>query len=306
MSHNPPKPQPPNVPEPEGSQQETTQTISNQVVWRTQAIKVLRGAIEALEGLVAKLESEPAAPTTPSFLDKLLTGWNATLAKIRSLLPENLSSKLSNTALTGIIAGVAATLVWTSSAFLTTKPTEVVNLPSPEPIATPILPAESSPEPISTPNVLPAEPPIAAPISEPLPSEPPVPTAKNSTPAELTAPAAPEPVAVIPAPEPVVELTPEQTLIAAIENQVTEISDRFADGLIQAIQVNFAGSGLTIKVGDDWYSLQPLQQDKLATRMLERAEELDFVHLEITDPQGVLVARSPVVGSDMVILKRQA
>jgi hypothetical protein len=101
-----------------------------------------------------------------------------------------------------------------------------------------------------------------------------------------------------------VELTPEQTLIAAIENQVAEISDRFADGLIQSIQVNFEGSSLTIKVGDNWYSLTPSQQDKLAARMLEESRGLDFSRLEITDPQGTLLARSPVVGKDMVILKR--
>jgi len=51
------------------------------------------------------------------------------------------------------------------------------------------------------------------------------------------------------------ELTPEQNLIASIENQVAEITDSYADGLIQSIQANFQGS-LTIKVGDDWYNLQ--------------------------------------------------
>jgi hypothetical protein len=101
------------------------------------------------------------------------------------------------------------------------------------------------------------------------------------------------------------ELTPEQNLIASIENQIAEISDRYADGLIQSIQANFQGSRLTIKIGDDWYNLKQSQQDKLAARMLERARELDFTHLEITDPEGALLARSPVVGIDMVILKRQ-
>jgi len=61
-------------------------------------------------------------------------------------------------------------------------------------------------------------------------------------------------------------------LIASIENQVAEITDSYADGLIQSIQANFQGSRLTIKVGDDWYNLS--QQDKLAARMLERARSL--------------------------------
>jgi len=79
-------------------------------------------------------------------------------------------------------------------------------------------------------------------------------------------------------------------LIASIENQVAEITDSYADGLIQSIQANFQGSRLTIKVGDDWYNLQQSQQDKLAARMLERARELDFSQLDITDPEGTLLA----------------
>jgi hypothetical protein len=227
-----------------------------------------------LEGVVEKLEAEPPAggeTRQPSFLDKLQLGWSAVLGKIRSLLPENLNQKLSDTALTGVIAGLAVILVWTASTLLPGKPPELANLPASEP----------------------------------------VPPADITTPPELTAPTEPQPIEVTPPPEPVptptptLELTPEQNLIASIENQVAEITDRYADGLIQSIQANFQGSRLTIKVGDDWYNLKQLQQDKLAARMLERSRELDFSQLEITDPEGTLLARSPVVGNDMVILKRQ-
>ncbi len=299
MSQEPPNSQPPLSPdEPEAEKPETTvrkvtqtaQPVENsfQTVLKAQTIKLLRGTIRVLEGVTVRLEAEPVPTTEPSWLDKLLVGWSAALAKIRSLLPQNLSSKLSDTALTAIIAGIAVILVWTTSVLpgqpnAPAKPPEVASAPSPQP--------EEPPEVANTP-------------AEPVP----IPTIP--TPPELTAPAEPQPVEVTPAPEPeptpapVVELTPEQTLIAAIENQVAEISDRFADGLIQSIQVNFEGSSLTIKVGDNWYSLTPSQQDKLAARMLEESRGLDFSRLEITDPQGTLLARSPVVGKDMVILKR--
>jgi hypothetical protein len=275
MSQNQPQPQPPSSPEPRENQQDQT----FQQVLKAQSIKALRGMIGVLEGVVVKLEAAPAADTTPSFLDKSQNWWGAALAKIRSLLPE-ISSNLSNTALTGIIAGIAVILFWTTSALLSEKPqpSKVASVPDSEPIPAPTI--TTSPE--------------------------------LTTPPELVAPAAPEPIEVTPSPEPepsptpVVELTPEQNLIASIENQVAEISDRYADGLIQSIQANFQGSRLTVKVGDDWYNLKQSQQDKLATRMLERSKELDFSHLEITDPQGTLLARSPVVGTDMVILKRQA
>lgn len=273
MSQN--QPQPPSSPKPRGNPQET-QTPQ---VLKAQSIKALRRTIRLLEGVVAKLEAEPAPGTAPSFLDKIQNGWGAALEKIRSLLPENLSA-LSNTALTGIIAGIAIILVWTTSILLPGKPQPAVvaNVPDSEPAPTPTI----------------------------------------NPPPELTAPTAPEPIEVAPSPvevtpspepepspAPPIQLTPEQNLIASIQNQVAGISDRYADGLIQSIQANFEGSSLTVKVGDDWYNLKQSQQDKLAEKMLERSRELDFTHLEITDPQGKILARSPVVGNEMVILKRQ-
>jgi len=64
---------------------------------------------------------------------------------------------------------------------------------------------------------------------------------------------------------------------------VAEISDRFADGLIQSkFKPIFRYSRLTVKVVDDWYNLKQLQQDKFRPcQMLERSKEP--VHLEITN-----------------------
>lgn len=122
-------------------------------------------------------------------------------------------------------------------------------------------------------------------------------------PPELKAPKPPQPVEVIPPPQP--ELTPEQSLVASIQQQVAEITDRYGNGLIQSIEANFMASRLMVKVSDRWYELKESQQNKLADEILSRSKELDFSKLEITDLQGTLVARNPVVGSNMVILKRQ-
>ena len=308
--------QPPLSPKPGAEQSEPIQKTGNQFqdVLKTQSIKVLRGTIQVLEGVVVKLEAEPPAGILPPattkepILNKLQIGWSAVLARIRFLLPGNLSSKLPDTALTGIIAGIAVIVVWTSSALLLGKPSEVANVPPPEPVPTVIITTPSEPVPTAI-ITTPSEPVPTANVTTP--SEP-VPTPNATTPPELSSPAEPEPIEIaplppepVPTPTPTLELTPEQNLIASIENQVAEITDRYADGLIQSIQANFQGSRLAIKVGDDWYNLKPSQQDNLAARMLERAREFDFSHLEITDSEGTLLARSPVVGKDMVILKRQ-
>lgn len=209
-------------------------------------------------------KSESSQPNTsketPSFLNKLQNWWSTALVKTRSFLPDNLNQKLSDTALTTVIAVAAVVVVG---------------------IISTLLPAQSS---------------KVADVS----LDKPVPVANITTPPELIAPEALQPITSSPT-----VMTPEQNLIVSIKNKVAEISEQYADGLIQSIQPNFQGSSLVIKISDRWYNFDRAQQDKLASRMLTRAREFDFSRLEVTDPQGTLLARSPVVGNEMVILQRQ-
>ncbi|BAY45258.1 hypothetical protein SAMD00079811_28610 [Scytonema sp. HK-05] len=332
--------QPPFSPEPEDNQpqpmvESTAQPPRKQYqraqpIWKATIIQILRGTIGVLETTVEKLETAPppGSEETPGFLQKLQLGWSAALGKIRSLLPTNLSRKLSDTALTGIIAGIAVLLVWTTSTVFSGKPTEVATVPPTEetPPATIAIPPELEAPPTppageETP--LPAEeitppptqetpppvakeetPPPAEEITPPPTQETPPPVAEITPPTvEETPPSEPEPE---PTPTPTLVLTPEQTLIASIENQVAQISDRFASGLIQSIQANFRSSSLALTISEEWYNLKQEQQEKLLAQMLQRSKELDFSHLDILDPQGRLVARNPVVGTNMIIFQRRA
>ncbi|MCC5626015.1 hypothetical protein, partial [Nostoc sp. CHAB 5715] len=225
-----------------------------------------------------------------SFFQQFQLWWSGLLRTIRLFLPSNLSTKLSDTALTGIVTGIAVIIVWTTASVFTGKPTEVATVP----------PVEEVPAPTPTPTI--TTPPESV-VPEPQPPQPP----EEITPppeVETPPPPTPEPEP-IPTPTPAIELTPEQALIAAIENQVAEISDRIASGLIKSIQANFRTSNLTVKISDDWYTLKESQQDKLAAKILQRSQELDFTHLEIIDSQNRLIARNPVVGTEIVIFKRQ-
>ncbi|BAY08211.1 hypothetical protein [Calothrix sp. NIES-2098] len=263
----------------------------NQPIWKSTIIQFLRGTIRILETAVVKLETAPPPGTeeTPGF-------WGGLLAKIRTLLPANLSAKLSNTALTGIIASIAVILVWTTTSLLANKPTEVATVPPVEevPTPTPTPTITTTPE-LATPETQPLEEITPSPEAEVTPAEPePTPTP--------TPEATPEPT---PTPTPILQLTPEQILIAAIENQVSKISDRVASGLIKSIQANFRTSNLTVKISDNWYTLTQSQQDKLAADILQRSQELDFSHIEVVDSQDKLVARNPVIGNEMIIFQRR-
>jgi hypothetical protein len=173
---------------------------------------------------------------------------NAALPAIRTRLPEKWNARLSNSALSGIIAAILVLLLWLPSALSPGKPAKTAKAPS-------------------------------------------------SPPSAEVSPVANAPTAL--------ELAPDESLIAAIQDQVNEVTSRYADGLIQSIQANFRRSRLSVNVSEGWYSLEPARQDQLANDMLKRSQELDFDKLELLDASGTLLARSPVVGSTMVVLQRQ-
>ena len=100
------------------------------------------------------------------------------------------------------------------------------------------------------------------------------------------------------------KLTPEQNLIASIQNQVAEISQKYAEGSILAIEANFDSGYLTVTIDDTWYQLGKNQQNKLSQEILNKAQILDFYKLTIKDNKNNLIARSPVVGNKMIILRR--
>ncbi len=122
------------------------------------------------------------------------------------------------------------------------------------------------------------------------------------TPPQLDVPELPQPIKNVPPSQP--KLTPEQSLIAAIQKEVTELTNQYSEGLIGKIEANFLRSRLIVTIGEQWYSLSNQEQDNLATNILERARSLDFRKLELVDTTGELIARSPVVGNDVIILQR--
>lgn len=270
---------------------------------QAQSVKLLRGIIQVSENAIARIESSPPVDATNNFA-QVQQFWSAILAPIRFLLPRNLSEKLSDLGLTGIIAGLLAVVVWTTTLF-SSPPPQIAIIP-PEPV-----PVVKTPEPEPT-VAYPPE--LIAPIEESKPTEViPTPEIEVTPTPEIEVTPIPEEVEPIPVPK--VELTPEQSLIASIQEQITQEGDsasvpgnglRISDGLIQSVQANFAGGSLVIQVKDDWYNLGQSEQDKLAQKLLNEAQQLDFTHLEITSFQGDLLARSPVVGKNMIVFKRVA
>lgn len=116
----------------------------------------------------------------------------------------------------------------------------------------------------------------------------------------------PEPVSLptptLPPAQPKLEISPEQGLIAAIQTEVAKITEKYAPGLVESVEANFVEGRLIIQVSPDWLQLSPSEQQKVANQILASSRHLDFRKLELRDREANLLARSPVVGENMVLV----
>lgn len=191
--------------------------------------------------------------------------WGLGLKFLRGRFPSVLNS-FSDRFLTIVILSFAALLYWLFSSLMPTSQPAAQNQPPPAPI-------------------------IKAPASQPAPVTPPMPTDV--------------PVAETPIEEPPPPPEPERKQIIEVQSQVAQVFDQYSQDIIQSVQVNFQAERLVIQVSDRWFELSRSEQNQLGTDALERSRKLDFPKLEIRDQSDQLLAREPVVGSNIIVLQRR-
>ncbi|CBN59312.1 MULTISPECIES: hypothetical protein [Kamptonema] len=235
---------------------------------------------------------QDSAKLDRSLLEKLTSAWLTVVQLVRSLLPASINQKLSDTVLSSAIAATLIVAIGTTLTLLPGKSPEIIVIPSSESPQIVVIPSPESSEIVVIPS---------SESTEIVVLSSPETTATNLP--DLVAPEETKPVEIAPPSPP--KLTPEQNLIATIQNQVDELTNQFNNSLIESIQVNLFSNILAVKIGDDWYNLPESEQNQLANQMFQQAQKLEFRKLEIANSQGKLIARSPVIGSEMIILERK-
>lgn len=99
------------------------------------------------------------------------------------------------------------------------------------------------------------------------------------------------------------ELTAEQKAIVAIEKQIKKIANTYEREAIAIIKPNFIADTLILELTEKWQKLERNEKEKITNKWLENSRELEFKKLEIINKKDVLVARSPVIGKNIVILE---
>ncbi len=99
-------------------------------------------------------------------------------------------------------------------------------------------------------------------------------------------------------------LTSEQIEIAKIQTQVSEVANQYGESLLGSVQTNFKRGRLIVALNDGWYKLEPTQQTQLVNDLQTRARSLNFKKLFVADAENHLIARTPVTGNDIIILRQ--
>jgi hypothetical protein len=98
-------------------------------------------------------------------------------------------------------------------------------------------------------------------------------------------------------------LTSEQIAIAKIQAQVSEVANQYGESLLGSVQTNFKRGRLIVALNDNWYKLDPNQQTQLVTDLQNRTRSFNFKKLLVADAENHLIARSPVTGDEVIILR---
>jgi len=99
-------------------------------------------------------------------------------------------------------------------------------------------------------------------------------------------------------------LTIEQSLIANIEKEVNQITQKYGEQLIVNIKASFSNNYLLVTLSDDWYKTDSNKQDSLVEEIFEKGKKLDFYKFSFQDNRGNLLARNAFIGDKIIITQR--
>lgn len=212
--------------------------------------------------------------------------WNKGLALLRQKLPANLQ-ELTDRFLTVTIITATVVIYWFFSSLTSGKPAVAKQPPVP---SKPIL-TRPAPRPIAQrPRVQPSMAPAPSATVKPTIASSPKPVAPATQPSAV--PATPKAV-----PSPAIDLTGIQTQLAS---EVVGLGE----SLVASVKTADADRQLKVYLEPSWDGLSAADREKAAQKLWERSQKLQFDTFKLLDSTNTLVARSPVVGSNLIFMQK--
>ncbi|HEY9816310.1 MAG TPA: hypothetical protein V6D20_11005 [Candidatus Obscuribacterales bacterium] len=222
--------------------------------------------------------------------------WSLGVKIGRVLLPKRIGDRLPDPVVGALTSALVVLVLWIT---LSIRSTPVASSPAPEPPPLEPVPIEqfqepeSSAEPDLTDTPLVSEP-IFEPISEPMPE--PVEDLEGAD----------EAIQDIPSDKsPAEDVIPDAPFIGDLQDQLADVLADYSGITLSSVQANFLRGRLVVTVGEGWNGLGS-DRPHFAASLWQRSQELGFNKLDVVDSAGTVLARSPVVGSQMVIFDQAA
>lgn len=227
--------------------------------------------------------------------------WSLGVKLGRVLLPKRWGDRLPDPVVGALTSALVVLVLWIT---LSIRSTPVASSPAPEPPPLEPVPIEQFQEPESSAKPDPSDAPLVSepvsePASEPVPEPIPEPVEEPEADDEAIADI---PEAESPAAE---EVIPDAPFIGDLQDQLADVVADYAGMTLSSVQANFLRGRLVVTVGDGWNSLGS-DRPHVAKALWQRSQELGFNKLDVVDREGTVLARSPVVGSQMVIFDQAA
>jgi len=301
--------------------------------WRLSTIVLLRWVIQQLQTWVDQLEAFEAdaafgsgpeivalpaeCPRPQGWLNQVALWWRRQLLQLRRWLPAGANRRLSDSGLTAIVALLIAALVSSGSLVIPIAKTPETVATAPQTNQAPstsTIAVDQQPVELTAPTQGKPLPRDSGPGLETPPRDPTQPFTSGADSA-----ASPSSPPIVPEPPPPARIPPEQItdptqqlialvqeqVILALPDQLPSQTDRSLVDLVRIVQPNFSQGQLEIEISQDWYDRDRQQQDQLIAALWQQAQALNFMRMVVTDFQGAVLARSPIVGTAAIVLKRR-
>jgi hypothetical protein len=112
-------------------------------------------------------------------------------------------------------------------------------------------------------------------------------------------------------PQPVVEaqatltqpvLNPETELVRAVQSKLQAVAGKYPAGLISNLELAEDRQLATVVVSNQWFNLPLAQRQQTAQSLWQQAVDYQMARLEVRALDDRLLARSPVVGGEAIVL----
>lgn len=284
-------------------------------LFRAIAVLILRFVIQILQLLLDLLEGSPKLPaptsspdnltdkagaktplttTSPKQKRSLLSAvgavWRGLINLVRAVLPDTWNQKLPTPLLNLLLAGAIALTLWITPSIL--FPRSAPNVATQPPQSE--IPDSSVPPALDV-----------ADTSEDAQDSKPLTSLSGETEIPLESIVSESGDLELP---PVRGFSPSQRKsIETLQKQLMDLRNRYDSTplLIQSAHVNAKRDRLTVELGEDWYELPPRRQDRLAEDLWQRSQQASLPKLLLIDGEQTVLARSPMVGQEILILQRQ-